>query len=100
MPFDSMGADVDIVDGTVSLHPVFFGIGQGRLTVNGTLAPQEGGGLRAKLDIELRRADLSRLLGAAGAGGRRHARRRRPDRGQRQVAVRDPRAAATARPRW
>ena len=69
MPFDSMGADVDIVDGTVSLHPVFFGIGQGRLTVNGTLAPLEGGGLRAKLDIELRRADLSRLLGAAGAGG-------------------------------
>jgi uncharacterized protein involved in outer membrane biogenesis len=68
MPFDSMGAEFDIVDGTVTLHPVSFGIGQGRLTVNGTLAPQEGGGLHAKLDIELRRADLSRLLGAAGAG--------------------------------
>ena len=69
MPFDSLSADVDVVDGAVSLHPVALGIGQGRLTVNGTLTPQEGGGLRAKLDVELRRADLSRLLGAAGAGG-------------------------------
>jgi AsmA family protein len=68
MPFDSLQAEVDIVDGAVSLHPVSLGIGQGRLTATGTLTPQEGGGLRAKLDVELRRADLSRLLGAAGAG--------------------------------
>jgi hypothetical protein len=68
MPFDSLSAEADIVDGAVSLHPVSFGIGQGRLTATGTLTPQEGGGLRAKLDVELRRADLSRLLGAAGAG--------------------------------
>ncbi len=68
MPFDSLSAETDIVDGAVSLHPVSLGVGQGRVTVNGTLTPQEGGGLRAKLDIEVRRADLSRLLGAAGAG--------------------------------
>lgn len=69
MPFDSLEADLDIVDGAVSLHPVSFGIGQGRLSVNGDLTPQGGSGLRAKLEIELRRADLSRLLGAAGTGG-------------------------------
>jgi AsmA family protein len=69
MPFDSLNAEADIVDGVVTLHPVSLGIGQGRLVANGTLTPQEGGGLRAKIDIELRRADLSRLLGAAGAGG-------------------------------
>jgi hypothetical protein len=69
MPFDSLSAEADIVDGAVSLHPVSFGIGQGRLTAAGTLTPQEGGGLRAKIEVELRRADLSRLLGAAGAGG-------------------------------
>jgi AsmA family protein len=69
MPFDSLSAETDIVDGTVSLHPVSFGIGQGRLTATGTLTPQEGGGLRANIEVELRRADLSRLLGAAGAGG-------------------------------
>ena len=69
MPFDALDSAFDIEDGTVSLHPATFGIGQGRLTAYGTLAPQEGGGFRAKLDIELRRADLSRLLGAAGAGG-------------------------------
>ncbi|MBL6081112.1 AsmA family protein [Belnapia sp. T18] len=69
MPFDSLSAETDIVDGVVSLHPVSFGIGQGRLTANGTLTPQEGGGLRAKIEVELRRADLSRLLGTTGAGG-------------------------------
>ncbi|MFC7478028.1 AsmA family protein [Dankookia sp. GCM10030260] len=69
MPFDSLNVETDIVDGTVSLHPVSFGIGQGRLTVAGMLTPQEDGGLRAKIEVELRRADLSRLLGAAGAGG-------------------------------
>lgn len=69
MPFDSLSADTDIVDGTVSMHPVSFGIGQGRLTATGTLTPQEDGGLGAKIHVELRRADLSRLLGAAGAGG-------------------------------
>ena len=68
MPFDSLSAEADIVDGAVSLHPVSLGIGQGRLVATGTLTPQEGGGLRAKIDVELRRADLSRLLGAAGAG--------------------------------
>jgi hypothetical protein len=68
MPFDSLQTETDIVDGAVSLHPVSLGIGQGRLTATGTLTPQEGGGLRAKIDVELRRADLSRLLGAAGAG--------------------------------
>ncbi|GAA0591958.1 AsmA family protein [Craurococcus roseus] len=69
MPFDSLSTEVDIVDGAVSIHPVSLGIGQGRLVANGTLAPTEGGGLRAKIDVEMRRADLSRLLGAAGAGG-------------------------------
>ena len=68
MPFDSLEAAADIEDGAVSLHPVSLGIGQGRLVATGTLTPQEGGGLRAKIDVELRRADLSRLLGAAGAG--------------------------------
>jgi uncharacterized protein involved in outer membrane biogenesis len=69
MPFDALDSAFDIEDGIVSLHPATFGIGHGRLTAKGTLAPEEGGGFRAKLDIELRRADLSRLLGAAGAGG-------------------------------
>ncbi|MBD0272171.1 MAG: AsmA family protein [Acetobacteraceae bacterium] len=68
MPFDSLQTEADIVDGAVSIHPAAFGIGQGRVTVNGTLTPEEGGGLRAKLEFEVRRADLSRLLGAAGAG--------------------------------
>lgn len=69
MPFDTLRAEVDIVDGVVSLHPVSFGIGQGQLTATGTLTPQEGGGLHATIEVELRRADLARLLGAAGAGG-------------------------------
>lgn len=69
IPFDSLDADVDIEEGTVKLNAVTLGIGKGKLSAAGMLVPVEGGGLRAGVEIELRRADLSRLLGAAGAGG-------------------------------
>ena len=69
MPFDSMQVTLDIEDGTIRLHPVQFGIGQGRLGGEFLLTPQENGALRAKGELELRRVDISRLMQAAGAGG-------------------------------
>ncbi|SDB47088.1 AsmA family protein [Belnapia rosea] len=69
MPFDSLGVTADIEDGTIRLHPVQFGIGQGRLVGDFTLTPLENGALRAKGELELRRVDISRLMQAAGAGG-------------------------------
>ena len=69
MPFDSLAVTADIEDGNIRLHPVQFGIGQGRLSGDFTLTPQENGALRAKGQIDLRRVDISRLMQAAGAGG-------------------------------
>ena len=51
------------------MHPIQFGIGQGRLGGEFLLTPQENGALRAKGELELRRVDISRLMQAAGAGG-------------------------------
>lgn len=69
IPFDSLEANLDIEDGTIRLHPVQFGIGQGRLGGEFLLVPQENGALRAKGEIELRRVDISRLMQAAGSRG-------------------------------
>jgi uncharacterized protein involved in outer membrane biogenesis len=69
MPFDTLEARLDIEDGVIRLHPARFGIGQGALSGDFTLEPQEDGTLRAKGELELRRVDISRLMQAAGAGG-------------------------------
>jgi AsmA family protein len=69
MPFDSMDTRLDLENGVITLHPIGFGIGRGRLTGNFVLAPREDGAVEAKGEIELRRVDIARLLQAAGAGG-------------------------------
>ena len=69
MPFDSLETTLDIEDGTIRLHPVQFGVGQGRVGGDFVLVPQENGALHAKGELELRRVDISRLMRAAGAGG-------------------------------
>jgi uncharacterized protein involved in outer membrane biogenesis len=69
MPFDTLEARLDLEDGVIRLHPARFGIGQGALSGDFTLEPQEDGTLRAKGELELRRVDISRLMQAAGAGG-------------------------------
>lgn len=69
MPFDRMETTLDIEGGVVTLHPITFGVGQGVLTGQFVLTPREDGALHAKGDWEARRLDVSRLLGAVGAGG-------------------------------
>jgi uncharacterized protein involved in outer membrane biogenesis len=69
MPFDSLAVTLDIEGGTIRLHPVQFGVGQGRIGGNFVLVPQQNGALEAKGELELRRVDISRLLDATGAGG-------------------------------
>ena len=69
MPFDSLETEMAIREGVITLRPVSFGIGRGRLGGSFVLTPRENGALRAQGEIELRRVDLSRLLGAAGVGG-------------------------------
>lgn len=65
-PLDNLRAQLDIVDGVIQLHPVSFGVGQGRIAGQATLTPQEDGGLRTEAQVEFQRVDISRLLGVTG----------------------------------
>ena len=64
MPFDSLAADMDIVDGRILLHPVSIGVGQGQITGTVELAPVNGEQFRTKADIAVQRVDLGRMLKA------------------------------------
>jgi uncharacterized protein involved in outer membrane biogenesis len=64
MPFDSLAADMDIVDGRILLHPVSIGVGQGQITGTIELAPVNGDQFRTKADIAVQRVDLGRMLKA------------------------------------
>jgi uncharacterized protein involved in outer membrane biogenesis len=69
MPLDDLRAEFDIVDGAITLHPIGFGVGRGNMLFEGTLAPVEGGGLRADIKARFQRLDISRLMSAAGSQG-------------------------------
>jgi len=65
-PLDNMRADLDIVNGAVSLAPLSFGVGRGQITSNIQLAEQ-GQGVRAKTTIDFQRVDIDKLLASTGA---------------------------------
>lgn len=67
-PFDSLAADLDIVDGRIFFHPISLGIGQGRIAANADLQPLEGGQFQTKADISVQRVELGRLLKAGDFG--------------------------------
>jgi hypothetical protein len=69
MPFDALVTQFDIVEGVVDVKRLVFPIGGGELAGRFTLTPRQDGALEARGDVELRRADFSRLLGAAGVRG-------------------------------
>jgi len=66
MPLDNLRAELDIVDGVILLHPVSFGVGEGRISAQGVLTPRQDGALHADGEIQFTRLDISRLLGATG----------------------------------
>ena len=65
-PLDNMQANLDIVDGAVSLEPLSFGIGRGRIVSDVKLA-QSGQGVHAKTTVDFQRVDVDKLLAATGA---------------------------------
>lgn len=65
-PLDNMQANLDIVDGAVSLEPLSFGIGRGRIVSDIKLA-QSGQGVHAKTTVDFQRVDVDKLLAATGA---------------------------------
>jgi uncharacterized protein involved in outer membrane biogenesis len=67
-PLDNLHVALDIVDGVITVHPLRFGVGQGRIETTATLTPQENGGLATEMRVEFQRVDISRLLGVTGLG--------------------------------
>jgi uncharacterized protein involved in outer membrane biogenesis len=65
-PLDNLHVAMDIVDGVVTLHPLRFGVGGGRIEAQSTLTPQEDGALRTETQVAFQRLDVSRLLGVTG----------------------------------
>jgi len=69
VPFDGLVTQFDIVNGVIDVKRLAFPIGDGQLAGHFTLTPREGEALHAAGEIELRRVDFSRLVGAAGVRG-------------------------------
>jgi uncharacterized protein involved in outer membrane biogenesis len=67
VPFDSLSATLDIVDGTITLHPVSLGVGTGTIGGDITLTPASADTFHLKSDIALDRVDVGRMLAATGA---------------------------------
>ncbi len=72
MPLDDVVVALDIVDGRVTLHPISFGVGKGKLMANANLTPTSRKSVHAKIDLRMRNLDVSRLMAAThtfqGAG--------------------------------
>ena len=64
-PLDNMEANLDIVDGDITLHPLSFGIGQGQIKSEIHLA-ERSNALSMKADVDFQRVDVSKLLSATG----------------------------------
>jgi AsmA family protein len=64
VPFDTLAADMDLVNGRISLHPVTLGVGTGRITGTIDLDPVTDNALHTKAEIQFQRVDLSRLMAA------------------------------------
>ena len=48
MPFDSFAADMNIIDGSILLHPVSIGVGEGRISGTVEIEPLNGEQFRTK----------------------------------------------------
>jgi AsmA family protein len=72
MPLDDVAIAVDVVGGHITVHPLSFGIGKGRLVSNIDLTPTTGKDVHARVDVHMQNLDLSRMMAAThtfeGAG--------------------------------
>src|SRR5262249_41242872 len=66
VPLDNLDVRLDIKDGQVTLHPLSFGVGTGRIVTSLELTPQDSG-THAKANMEFQRVDVSRLMAATHA---------------------------------
>ncbi len=71
VPLDQLAVALDIVNGQVTLHPISFAVGTGRIKANIALTPEQNAA-HAKADLDFQQVDVSRLMAAThvfeGAG--------------------------------
>jgi hypothetical protein len=63
-PFDDIVTNLDIIDGRITLHPLDFGIGTGRIASNIDLTPGANDLITTRADVRFQHIDLSRVLQA------------------------------------
>ncbi len=72
IPLDDLAVALDVVNGRITVHPISFGVGKGRLIADVDLTPTTGKDVRAKIDLRMQNLDVSRLMAAThtfqGAG--------------------------------
>jgi AsmA family protein len=72
MPLDDVTVAADIVGGHITVHPLSFGVGKGRLVANIDLTPTSNKNVHAKVDLRMQNLDVSRMMAAThtfeGAG--------------------------------
>lgn len=68
-PVDNLRADLELIDGVVTLRPLAFGVGRGEVASNLVLTPVSGEALRLQGEIEFRRVDISRIMRFIGSEG-------------------------------
>lgn len=64
MPFDSIGANLAINNGRITLKPLTLGVGDGRIEANIDLEPVADDRTRMRADVDFRHLALSRLMQA------------------------------------
>ena len=72
IPLDNLTVALDVVGGRISVHPISFGVGKGRLISNIDLTPTNAKDVHARIDLRMQNLDVSRLMAAThtfqGAG--------------------------------
>ena len=72
VPLDDLDVALDVVNGRITVHPISFGVGKGRLIGDVDLTPTRGKDVRAKIDLRMQNLDVARLMAAThtfeGAG--------------------------------
>lgn len=58
IPLDDMTVALDVVDGRITIRPVSFDVGSGRLLADIDLTPESGKNVRAKMDLHLANLDI------------------------------------------
>jgi uncharacterized protein involved in outer membrane biogenesis len=72
VPLDNLTVMMDVVGGRITVHPMSFGVGKGRLSATADVTPQSAENIRARIDVRLEKLDVSRLMatpnGSRGTG--------------------------------